>query len=148
MRFRTTVEQAGRTATGLEVPAEVVDALGAGKRAPVSITLGAYVYRTTLAVMGGRHLVPLAAEHRTAAGVAAGDEVEVDIALDAAPRTVEVPADLAAALAEAGLRERFDELAFSARKEHVRSVESAKAEATRARRVQRIVDGIRPPAPE
>jgi len=148
MRFTTTVELGGKTATGLEVPTEVVEALGAGKRAPVTIGLGSYVYRTTLAVMGGRHLVPLSAENRTAAGVAAGDEVEVDIALDTAPRTVDVPEDLAAALAAAGLRERFDGLAFSARKEHVRAVESAKAEATRTRRVQRIVDTIRPPAPE
>jgi uncharacterized protein YdeI (YjbR/CyaY-like superfamily) len=94
--------------------------------------------------MGGRHLVPLAAEHRTAAGVAAGDEVVVDIELDDAPRTVEVPADLAAALdADADVRRRFDALSFTQRKEHVRSVEEAKAEATRLRRIEKVVAGLR-----
>jgi uncharacterized protein YdeI (YjbR/CyaY-like superfamily) len=97
--------------------------------------------------MGGRTLVPLSAENRTAAGVAAGDVVDVEIVLDTAPRTVEVPEDLAAALAEAGLRERFDALAFTHRKEHVRAVESAKAAATRERRIRKAIEQIRPPAP-
>src|SRR6185437_10820029 len=86
MNFRTTVLQAGKTATGLQVPDELVSALGSGKRPKVVITVAGYRYRTTVAPMGGRYLVPLSAEHRTAAGVAAGDEVEVDIELDQAPR--------------------------------------------------------------
>jgi hypothetical protein len=89
----------------------------------VSVTVGPHTYRTTVGVMGGRTLVPLSAENRTAAGVAAGDVVDVEIVLDTAPRTVEVPEDLAAALAEAGLRERFDALAFTHRKEHVRAAD-------------------------
>ncbi|WP_181781364.1 YdeI/OmpD-associated family protein [Pseudonocardia pini] len=148
MRFTTTVESAGKTATGIEVPTEVVAALGSGRRPAVVVTLGGHTYRSTVAVMGGRFLLPLSAENRQAAGLAAGDEVEVEIAPDTAPRTVEVPADLAAALDAEGLRELFDGLAPSRRKEHVRTVESAKAEATRARRVAKVLDVIRPPAPE
>lgn len=146
MRFTTTVELGGKTATGLEVPATVVDELGS-RRAPVTVTIGDYVYRTTLAVMGGRHMVPLAAEHRTAAGVAAGDAVEVVIALDTAARTVEVPTDLAAVLDAEGLRAQFDALSYSRRKEHVRAVTDAKTEATRQRRIGKVLDTIRPPAP-
>jgi hypothetical protein len=147
MRFTASVESNGRTATGIEVPAAVVEALGSGKRPAVSVTVGPHTYRTTVGVMGGRTLVPLSAENRTAAGVAAGDVVDVEIVLDTAPRTVEVPEDLAAALAEAGLRERFDALAFTHRKEHVRAVESAKAAATRERRIRKAIEQIRPPAP-
>jgi uncharacterized protein DUF1905/bacteriocin resistance YdeI/OmpD-like protein len=144
MRFSTTVELGGRTATGIEVPAEVVQALGAGKRPPVRVTVGGHTYQSTVSSLGGRFLLPLSAEHRAAAGVAAGDEVEVDIELDDAPRVVELPADLAAALdAEPGLRDRFERLAYSHRKEHVRAVQSAKAEATRARRVAAVLAALR-----
>src|SRR5712671_3747158 len=99
MRFRATVELGGKTATGIEVPEDVVAALGSGSRAPVTVTIGGHTYRTTVARMGGRFLIPLSAENRTAAGIAAGDQVDVDIEPDTAPREVEVPADLAEALA-------------------------------------------------
>ena len=97
-RFRATIELHGRTATGIEVPSEVVDGLDAGRRPPVRVTIGSHSYRTTVASRGGRFLVPLSAEQRAGAGVAAGDEVDVDVELDTAPREVDVPADLAAAL--------------------------------------------------
>ncbi|GAA1872288.1 hypothetical protein GCM10009836_61480 [Pseudonocardia ailaonensis] len=140
MRFTTTVELGGKTATGFEVPAAVLEGLGSGKRPAVSVTIGAYTYRTTVGSMGGRPMIPLSAENRTAAGVAAGDEIDVEIEVDTAPRTVEVPEDLASALADAGLREKFDALAFSHRKEHVRAVDSAKAAATRERRIAKCVE--------
>jgi hypothetical protein len=144
MRFTTVVELGGKTATGLVVPPEVVEALGAGGRPPVTVSLGGHTYRSTVGSRGGRYLVPLSAENRAAAGVAAGDEVEVDLELDTAPREVELPADLSAALdAEPGARGRFDALPPSHRKEHVRAVESAKAEATRARRVAAVVAAVR-----
>ena len=75
-RFRTTVVLGGKTATGLEVPPAVVEQLGRGKRPPVRVTIAGYSYRSTVAVMGGAYLVPLSAEHRTAAAVAAGDVVD------------------------------------------------------------------------
>jgi hypothetical protein len=143
MRFSTTVELAGRTATGMEVPLAVVEALGAGRKPAVRVTVGGHTYRSTVATMGGRFMLPLSAENRTAAGAAAGDRVEVAVALDTEPRTVEVPADLTAALdAEPAARARFDGLSYSARLRHVLAVEGAKAEATRARRVAGVVAAL------
>ena len=111
MQFRSTIELGGKTATGFEVPGRVVDELGAGKRPAVQVTVNGHRFRSTVAVMGGRFLLPLNAQNRAAAGVAAGDEVTVDIELDTAPRVVEVPADLAAALdAAPAARARFDGL--------------------------------------
>ena len=139
--FTTTVLQdEGSNATGLPIPESAVMALGKGKKPPVKITVNGYTYRTTMAVMDGSFIVPLSAQHREAAGVKAGESVEVTLELDTEPRTVEVPDDLAAALAaKPGAREAFDKLAPSARKEHVRQVESAKAQETRDRRVAKIV---------
>ena len=142
MRFRTTVELGGKTATGIEVPDDVVAALGSGRRPAVAVTIGAHTYRTTVAQRGGRYLVPLSAENRTAAGVAAGDEVDVDIALDTAPREVEVPDDLAAAMDDAA-RSFFDGLAYTHRKEWVRWIEEAKKPETRASRVAKAVASLR-----
>lgn len=139
--FHTTVIQAeGKQATGLVIPAEVVTALGSHKRPPVVVTIAGYSYRSTIANYGETFLLPLAAEHRTAAGVKAGDPVEVTLELDTAPRLVEVPDDLAAALAAVpGAREAFDKLSTSVRKEHARQVTSAKAEETRQRRIAAVV---------
>jgi hypothetical protein len=141
--FRTAVELGGKTATGLRVPDAVVAALGSGRRPAVTITVHGHTYRSTVASMGGAFWVPLNAANRTAAGVAAGDEVEVTVAPDTEPRTVAVPDDLAAALAaEPGARDRFDALSFTRRKEHVLAVEGAKAAATRARRIDPVVRGL------
>jgi hypothetical protein len=121
MRFRTTVELGGKTATGLVIPPEVVGALGAGSRPPVRITVGGHTYRTTVASMGGRFLVPLSAANRESAGVSAGEQVDVEIELDAAPREVEVPEDLARALAGEPTAQRFFAgLSFTHRNEWVR----------------------------
>jgi len=131
-----------KDATGIPVPDEAVVALGAGKRAPVKATINGYTYRTTLAVMRGVGMLSLSAQHRNAAGLTAGDTVEVNLELDTEPRTVEVPADLAQALTAAGVRDAFDALSYSARKEYVRQVESAKAQDTRDRRVSGIADRL------
>ena len=141
MRFRTTVHLAGKTATGLPVPDEVVESLGAGKRVPVVITIGDYSYRTTVTPMGGQFFVPLAGEHREAAGVVAGAEIDVDITVDDQPREVGVPDDLAAALGDA--RAEFDQLAYTHRKEWVRWVEEAKRPETRLSRVEKTAEAIR-----
>jgi len=146
VRFRATLETNGRTATGIEVPTSVVDALAAGKRPPVRVTLHEHTYRTTVARMGGRFLVPVSAEVRKAAGVTAGDELDVGIELDDAPRTVDVPADLAAALAEApAAAQAWEKLAYTHQKEWARSVEDAKKPETRARRIAAAVDTLRAP---
>jgi hypothetical protein len=144
VRFRTTIELGGKTATGLEVPAEVVEALGAGKKPPVRVTIGGHTYRSTVAVMGGRYLLPLSAENRTAAGVAAGDDVDVEVELDREPREVTVPADLAAALdADAPAREAFQRLSYSHRRRHVMAIEDAKTPETRQRRVAKALEMLR-----
>ena len=140
--FRTTVVLGGRTATGLQVPDDVVAALGAGQRPPVVVTVGGYSYRTTVAPMSGAFWVPLAAEHREAAGVRADEEVDVRIELDTEPREVAVPDDLAAALDEP-VRAVFDALAYSHRKEWVRWVEEAKKPETRAARIEKTVESLR-----
>jgi hypothetical protein len=140
--FRTTLIQNGNN-VGIDVPEEVVTGFGAGKRVPVTVTLNGYTYTSTVAVMGGRYLVGVNAAHRAAAGVAGREEHDVTIEHDSAPRTVEVPSDLGAALAEAGLREAFDALAYSHRKEHVRAVEEAKRPETRERRVTKLVEQLR-----
>ena len=126
-------------AMGIVVPEKVVEGFGQGKRPKVTVTLNGYTYRSTVAVMGGQFMLPLAKVHREAAGVKDGAKVEVTLELDTAPREVAVPKDLAAALKKAGLRAVFDGLAFTHRKEQVRSVEEAKAPETRLRRIEKAV---------
>ncbi|MGB5057790.1 MAG: YdeI/OmpD-associated family protein [Candidatus Promineifilaceae bacterium] len=138
--FKTVVTQEeNMNATGLPVPAEAVATLDSGKRPKVKVSLNDYTYRSTVAAYGEVFMLPLSKEHRDAAGVKAGDEVEVMLELDTEPRTVEVPDDLAMALEEGGVTAVFDALALSKRKEHVRQVTSAKAEETRQRRIAKIV---------
>lgn len=144
VKFAATVLGTGGTTTGIEVPPEVVEGLGGGKRAKVAVTLNGHRYRTSLAVLGGRVLVSVNAEVRAAAGVAAGDQLEVDLALDDEPRVVAVPDDLAAALAaEPGAADAFAALTYSAQRRHVLAVEGAKAAETRARRVAAVVSAVR-----
>lgn len=144
MRFRTVIELGGKTATGFQVPLEVVEGLGRGKRPAVVVRIGGYTYRSTVAPMSGAFYLPLAAEHREATGVAAGEEIEVEVELDAAPRTVDVPDDFAAALdAEPQARTFFDGLSVSNRKWHVLSVDGAKTDETRQRRIQKSVAMLR-----
>lgn len=142
MEFRTTVTLGGKTATGLQVPDGVVTSLGAGKRPPVVVTVGGHTYRSTVAAMGGAFWIPLAAEHREAAGLVAGQEVDVDVVLDTAPRTVDLPDDLAAAMDDAA-RAAYDRLAPSHQKEWVRWVEEAKNPETRTARIGGTVEGLR-----
>ena len=139
--FTTTLFLTGNN-VGIQVPEEVVESFGAGKRVPVIVTINGYSYPSTIAVMGGRYLLPLAAVHRDAAGVAGGEAHEVTLTHDPSARDTPVPDDLAEALATAGLREKFDALAPSHRKEHVRSVTEAKAEATRLRRIEKVVAAL------
>jgi hypothetical protein len=144
MRFRATLQLEGRTATGLRVPPEVVEALGGGKRPPVTVTINGYSYRNTIAVYGDVYMLGVSAEHRAAAGVSAGDELDVELQLDTAPREVEVPEDLAAALAgEPEARAFYDGLSYSNRRWYVLSVEGAKTAETRQRRVAKAVEMLR-----
>jgi hypothetical protein len=143
MRFRTTVVLGGKTATGLQVPEEVVTALGSGKRPAVHVTINGYTYRSTVAPMGGAFWLPLSAENRERAGVAAGDEVEVEVALDTEPREVTVPPDFAEALdGDAEARRFFDGLSYSNKRRIVLSIEDAKTVETRQRRIAKAVSTL------
>src|SRR5690554_4922338 len=109
MKFNTTLEQNGKTATGITVPESIVEALGGGKRAPVRVSIGSYTYRSTIAVMGGSYKIPVSAEHRDGAAIKAGDAIEVDLELDTSPRDIGMPADFAAALDAVPEAKRFFE---------------------------------------
>ena len=140
LNFRTTLLLAGKTATGFEVPAEVVAALGSSKKPAVLVTINGYTYRNTIATMGGVFMLGVSAEHRAGAGVAAGDTVEVTLALDTEPREVVVPDDLKAALKrDTQAQQSFDGLSYSNKRRHVLSIEDAKTAETRQRRIEKAV---------
>jgi hypothetical protein len=144
MRFHGVVELHGKTATGVEVPVEVVDNLGSGRRPKVRATINGHTYRSSIASMGGRFLLGINAGVRAASGVAAGDEVVVELELDADERVVAVPADLAAALdADPAVRATFDALSYSHQSRYVIAVEGAKAAETRRRRIDKTVGELR-----
>lgn len=141
MEFTSSVELGGKTATGIEIPSAVVEGLEAGKRPPVTITVRGHTYRTTVAPIGGRFLVPLSAENRQTSGLAAGDVVSVRVELDTAPRQIRVPDDLAVALAKSPEAAAFFEsLSFSHRRSYVDWMTSAKKPETRERRVTQAVE--------
>jgi hypothetical protein len=139
--LRTTLVATGGTTTGIEVPEEVVAGLGRGKRVPVVVTINGHAYRGSIAPYAGGSWVGVSAANRAAAGIGAGEPVEVDLAVDDAPRTVEVPADLAAALAAGGpvVAEAWAALSYSKQRAHVLAVEGARTGATRERRVASVV---------
>jgi hypothetical protein len=136
----TTVLTAFGNNTGIVVPPELIEQLGQGKRPPVAVTLNGHEFRTTIGVMAGQHLVPISAAIRSATGLAAGDTIDVTLAVDATPRTVDVPADLAAALEAGGVRPFFDGLSNSLQRYHVDNVNGAKTDDTRRRRVEKSVE--------
>ena len=144
MKFRATIELAGKTATGIEVPAAVVTKLGSSKKPAVRVTIKGYTYRSTIATMGGRFMLPISAQVREAAGVAARDQVDVDVDLDTAPRVVTVPPDFSRALTREPAAKRFFEgLSFSNKQRIVIAIEAAKAPETRQRRIAKSVSSLR-----
>ncbi len=144
MRFRTTVELGGKTATGIQVPPEVVEALGSGKRPAVSVTINGHTYRSTIAPMSGAFYLPVSAEVREAARVAAGDEIDVDVELDIAPREVAVPPDFQAALdADVAAKTAFERLSYSNKRQHTLAIDGAKTPETRQRRIEKAISTLR-----
>jgi bacteriocin resistance YdeI/OmpD-like protein/uncharacterized protein DUF1905 len=127
----------------VEIPEAVVKKLGAGKRVPVRVTLNGAKYRSTIAVYGGRYYLPARKEVRDAAKLIPGGRARVSLEVDTAPRTVDVPADLARALAAAKLRSGFDAVSFTQRKEFVEWIMSAKRAETRSARIPKVVAQVR-----
>src|SRR3954462_5851212 len=141
MRFRARIQLGGQTATGIEVPPEVVESLGQSKRLPVRVTINGYTYRNSVAPLGGKFMVGVSAESRAAAGVQAGDEVDVDIELDTEAREVTSPPDFTDALdRDADARRFFDGLSYSNKRRIVMSIEEAKTAETRERRIAKAVN--------
>jgi hypothetical protein len=140
MKFRTKILQAGKTATGIEFPSTIVDALGAGKRPPVRVTINGYTYRSTVAVMDGKYMLGISAEVREAAGVAGGDVVDVEVELDTAPRDVAVPPELHKALAHnPDAKRRFEQLSYSKKRLYTVPIEKAKTDETRQRHLDKAI---------
>ncbi len=144
VRFRTKILTTGKTTMGFEVPPSALDALAAGKRPKVTVTINGYTYRNSVAVMDGRYMIGVSSEHRGPAGVSGGEEVEAELALDTAPRVVEVPADLAAAFdADPAAHATFERLSYSNRSWHVLQITGTKNPETRARRVEKSIAALR-----
>jgi len=140
MKFQAILQLGGKTATGIPVPPDVIDALGGGKRPAITVLVGGYAYRSTVGSMDGQYMIPVSAEHRVGAGINAGDVIDVDIVLDTAPREITVPEDFAAALdLDPEARRFFDGLSNSNRKRFVLSIEDAKTPETRLRRIEKAV---------
>lgn len=139
--FQTTLIQAGKTATGIEVPAEIVESLGHSKKPAVKVKLNDYEYRSTIAVMGGKFLIAVSAEHRTGAKINGGDRITVSLELDTELRILEIPADLEAALEQnAVAKAKFAALSYSQKRIHTLSVEGTKNPETRAKRVAKAIE--------
>jgi hypothetical protein len=144
MRFHAVIEGAGKTAAGIEVPTEVVTGLGGTKRPPVRVTINGYTYRSTVATVDGRFMVGVSNEVRASAGVAAGDEVDVEMELDTAPREVAVPPELAKELAaDPAAREAFEALSYSKQRVLVDPIANAKTAETRDRNIAKALAALR-----
>jgi hypothetical protein len=138
------IEGAGKSAAGIEVPPEVVSALGQSKRPPVRVTINGYTYRSTVAVLGGRFMVGVSNEVRANAGVAAGDEVAIEMELDTAPREVAVPAELVRELAhDAAANQAFEALSYSRKRLITDPIANAKTAETRHRNVAKAMSSLR-----
>jgi hypothetical protein len=146
MRFHATVQLHGKSATGIEVPPEIVAGLGPSKRPKVQATINGHTYRSSVASMGGKFLLPVSAEVRAGAGIAAGNEVDVELTADTEPRTVTLPDDVTHALDQsADARRAFDNLSYSHQRRLVLAITDAKTPQTRQRRIAKTIDQLRQP---
>lgn len=138
--FKTTIITAGKTATGICIPDEIIESLNAGKKPPIKVTLNGYTYRSTVAVMGGKYMVGVNADVRKASGVNGGDTLTIEIELDTEQRTVELPADFKNALDKNPTAKSFFEtISYSKQKNHITLIEQAKTEETRQKRIKKSI---------
>lgn len=144
MKFRAELQSNGKTATGFVVPEEIVARLGAGRHPRVRVTIEAHTYRSSIASMGGRMLLGVSAENREAAGVKAGDVLDVDVEVDTEERTVEVPEALAAELAgDEQAKAFYESLSYSQQQTFALPIRDAKTDETRQRRVDKAMAALR-----
>jgi len=129
---------------GLEVPLEVVESLGGGKRPPITITINGHSWKSRIAIMRGRNLIGFSNANRAATGASVGDEIEIDVELDTEPREIVEPDDFARALdADPAVRARYDALSHSRKRVLVLDIESAKKPETRQRRIEKALETLR-----
>lgn len=140
MRWTGELQQGQGNTAGFVIPDEVVDKLGGGRRPKVTVTIDGYSWRSSIANMGGQFMLGVSQAHRAASGLTPGQTYAVDLELDTAPRSVQLPDDLAKAIdAQPGARQRWDALAYTHQKEHVDAVEGAKKAETRASRIDKCL---------
>jgi Bacteriocin-protection, YdeI or OmpD-Associated/Domain of unknown function (DUF1905) len=140
MKLTAELEATGGNTTGFRVPDEFVAELGGGGRPKIVATVNGYQWRSSIARMGGEYWLGVSAANRSGAGVQAGDVLDVDVVLDTGVREVEMPEDLARALAADPAAQAFwDKLSFSNKRYHVEQITGAKTEQTRERRVAKSV---------
>lgn len=141
LTFSTILVQSGKTATGIIIPPELIEKLGAGKKPPIKVMINGFIYRSTVAVMGGAFMVAVSAENRAGAKVNGSDKIEVTIELDTEERAVEIPADFQKELDKnARAKEKFATLSYSRKKELVVPIADAKTEDTKLRRIEKALD--------
>jgi hypothetical protein len=144
MRLRLELVSHGGNTAGFEIPDEVVEELGGGRKPKVVVTIGAHTWRSSIANMGGQFMLGVSMENRAAAGVAAGQVLDVDVELDTAERTVDVPVDLAAELGkDDALGATWDRWSFTRRKEAARALTEAGKPETRTRRLEKLLADLR-----
>lgn len=144
MRFRTELLSNGKTATGIEVPADVMTALAAGKKPAVKVTLNGYAYRSSIATVDGKPMIGVSADVRSAVGVSAGEVVDVELELDTEKRFVTLPPELADLLAaDPAARAAYDKLSYSNQRRIVEPIDQTKSPETRQRRIDKAMDTLR-----
>lgn len=143
IKLRTTILQAKKTATGIKIPNEIVEQLGAGKKPPVKITFNGYMYRSSIASMGGVFMVGVSAVVRENARVKGGDEVDIEIELDTEQREVTLPPEFENALnGNEQAKKFFEGLSFSNKQRFVLPIAQAKTEETKQRRIVKAISDL------
>ncbi len=142
LTFDTTILQIGNN-TGICVPNEIVEKLGAGKKPPVTVTVNNYTYRNTIAVMGGKFMIGVSADIRNKTGIKGGDKVTVQLELDTQPREVTLPSDFEEALGKnPEAKKFFEQLSYSNKQRYVLPIGQAKTKETRQRRIEKAIQGL------
>lgn len=143
VKFETTVASTGNN-TGIVVPAELIERLGAGRRPAVVVNVNGYEYRNTVGIMGGKHMISISAAIRKETGLKGGDPISVELTIAETPRQIHIPDDLASALAaEPSHAAFFSKLSNSLQRYHVDNINEAKTPETRQRRIEKAISLFR-----
>ena len=143
LKFSTVLLTAGKTATGIKIPEEIIEKLGGGKKPLVKVTINNFTYRSAVAVMGGAYMVGVNAENREAAKVKGGDKIDVTIELDTEERTIEIPAELQKAFSKnAAAKKIFESLSNSKKKALTIPIANAKTDETRNRNIEKALSAL------